>query len=620
MSDIVIKRSKRMQILCCWIAAGMWLNGCGGTSNVEGPRRAKAPASQQEIDNFSVFLEIVSNFSEFEPVTARRKALINLNRWAENQDEDPDWSPDDLVSRVPEHFRNHELLSTLDRLKFDDADIQYIQECIWFRDLAGWVSRPEQNVGTSYLVEQVESGLDEEKARELDRADDKLAAVLQNLDAELTREDAGRLAVAMRLFDWTIRNTQLDPLLPKPKEFVGPRDDAPAEIDDERPVAEITQAGPGYQQFPWQVLLYGHGDALQRARIFMLLARQLQIDVIMLGYAETGRTTLATAWLTAVDINGRLFLFDTALGIPIPGQQTPIATLAEVKENPALLDNLDAKDDEKEYKYPVTEKELQQLVAMIDAAPQCLSQRMQRVEQRLSGENKMVLAIDASRLSEKMRHEHGLNVGLWTVPFETVIFRELLSQVMERNPRIRRIIFQAEDVFVGIHPLANGRRKHFEGILESNEQKNESGAKSLYLEARKPNEEIRNLKDNEDLQRQHGVLRMPGESKSAWELRVEYLQAFFGITRIHAGYWLAIAHFDAGGYPDAIKWFEYTVERGKQAEAWKGSINYNMARAYEEIGAWETAVELLLADDSPQRHGCLVRGRLLQERYGSGSE
>ena len=73
-------------------------------------------------------------------------------------------------------------------------------------------------------------------------------------------------------------------------------------------------AGPGYQYPPWQTLLFGHGDAWQRARVFLLLCRQQGIQAVLLAFP--GRTTppRPRAWLPAVLIADQLYLFDVRLG------------------------------------------------------------------------------------------------------------------------------------------------------------------------------------------------------------------------------------------------------------------------------------------------------------------
>src|SRR5690606_14768796 len=91
--------------------------------------------------------------------------------------------------------------------QFDLAEVRSLQEAIWHRDVAAWAK------GNEY-------------------AD---------------------LAVAQRLFDWTIRNIQL---------------------------TDSNQSGIVHQ--PWQILMYGHGTAEHRAWVFAELCRQRQLDVVML--------------------------------------------------------------------------------------------------------------------------------------------------------------------------------------------------------------------------------------------------------------------------------------------------------------------------------------------------
>jgi hypothetical protein len=47
---------------------------------------------------------------------------------------------------------------------------------------------------------------------------------------------------------------------------------------------------------------------------------------------------------------------------------------------------------------------------------------------------------------------------------------------------------------------------------------------------------------------------------------------------------------------------------------WKNGARYNLARCYEAMGRIEDARQLYLIDDSPQRHGCLLRARQLEAR------
>src|SRR3990172_9778340 len=103
---------------------------------------------------------------------------------------------------------------------------------------------------------------------------------------------------------------------------------------------------------PWELLLYGHGTAEQRAWVFALSCRQQGLDVVMLELPEAGKPKF---WLPALLSDGKLYLYDTRLGLPIPGRDGQgVATLADLQADPALLRQLDLEDSA----YPVTADEL----------------------------------------------------------------------------------------------------------------------------------------------------------------------------------------------------------------------------------------------------------------------
>src|SRR5262249_43049170 len=142
------------------------------------------------------------------------------------------------------------------------------------------------------------------------------------------------VAVAQRLFDWTVRNIQLD----------GPARTAQLET---------------YPHRPYEILLYGHGDALERAWVFILLARQQGLDAVLLGLGDEDGNV--RPWLPALLSDGQLCLFDCQLGLPIAGPEgRPVATLAEVVADDALLRRLDVDSD---HPYPVRSEQLNRVVA-----------------------------------------------------------------------------------------------------------------------------------------------------------------------------------------------------------------------------------------------------------------
>ena len=88
--------------------------------------------------------------------------------------------------------REQGVIEELSRQRFTNDDIYAIQESVWMRQLAHWVSTQP---------------LDPLFAKWLDRR-----------NSGLGEETADQLGTAYRLFDWTVRNIQLDEQLPSPDE------------------------------------------------------------------------------------------------------------------------------------------------------------------------------------------------------------------------------------------------------------------------------------------------------------------------------------------------------------------------------------------------------------------
>ena len=81
----------------------------------------------------------------------------------------------------------------------------------------------------------------------------------------MNKDRVEQLLVAERLFDWTVRNIQLDPLLPYVIEATaGPTATKPGDPAAAPAVPPYLRGipGPGYQREPWLTLVMGHGDSL----------------------------------------------------------------------------------------------------------------------------------------------------------------------------------------------------------------------------------------------------------------------------------------------------------------------------------------------------------------------
>jgi hypothetical protein len=139
------------------------------------------------------------------------------------------------------------------------------------------------------------------------------------------------------------------------------------------------------------VLRRGSGDAQERALVFLDLLRQLQLDSEP-GLTMTGCLLLTPStssgephlWAAGVVIDGKMYLFDPRLGLPIPGPQGKgVATLAEVVNDPGVLRQLTVND---KYPYDVTSNEAKKCEAFLYVSLSALSPRMSHFQKNALGD------------------------------------------------------------------------------------------------------------------------------------------------------------------------------------------------------------------------------------------
>src|SRR5690606_29049155 len=144
--------------------------------------------------------------------------------------------------------------------------------------------------------------------------------------------------------------------------------------------------------------------------------------------------------------------------IPGPGD-TGIATLSQLRAQPELLRQLDLDEE----KYPVTADDLQHLVALIDATPQALSQRMLLVQQQLEGDQQMVLTTKPSSLARRLRRLGLPESRLWIVPYRTFVYDRLRQLDREATAALAAGLAP----FDGPLPLFPARMYHMRGVFDA---------------------------------------------------------------------------------------------------------------------------------------------------------
>ena len=516
-------------VIAAALATPVVLVGCRDESSPEQPR---GPATQTNAQGglFESVAENLDHLEQFETAQILKQTCDRLNQWYLQEKPRVEWQRDPLVEGLSDELREGPDVASLEPLRFETPhDAWFLQEAVWLRDISN-VARADQ---------------------------------FQDL------------AVAERLFDWTVRNIQLE--------------------HDAEPGAQ-----PAKPRWPYETLLFGRGTALDRAWVFILLARQQGLDVVMLGLAdENGKSV--RPWLPALVLDGDLYLFDCRLGLPIPdGTEGGVATLSQAVADEQILRRLDL-DDERPY--PVRAEDLKHVVAFVEGSPASLSHRMALVESRLGGKHKMQLTSPGSALAKRVAElPHVAEVKLWSWPFEVGYQKAHFSRQQATDAVREMLLYQA------MPALKRGRALHFKGQFEGDQ-----GAKASYLSARPPDQHIENFKFPDDV-----VKKIP-RNRVAQVEAAQILMMRAG--KQNASFWIGLIFFEQQDYPNAIDFFAKRTLGTRIKSPWTAAARYNLARAYEAEGKSAKAIELYESDtESPQSHGNQLRARWLQEKTAAAAD
>ena len=482
----------------------------------------RGPRSQTNVQG-ELFQSVVNNLDRLEQFDFTQILPLicdRLNQWYQQDKPTVNWQADPLLAELPENLRDLTVVKRLDFMDYRLPDAWYLQESVWLRDIS--------------------------KNARADQFED--------------------LAVAERLFDWTVRNIQLEP--------------------------DLTR-GDGNQQTPVETLLFGRGQAVDRAWVFLLLARQQGLDVVMLGLAdENGKNV--RPWSPALLSSGELYLFDSRLGLPIPGPEGKgVATLSQVVADEQLLRAFDLDEDRK---YPIGGEDLRHVVAFVEASPSSLSRRMALVESRLAGKHKMVLTSPGGELVDRVKKASHINdAKLWPYPFEVWLAQSKRSEAEMQAAAREMMIFRV------IPSLMRGRSLYFKGVYDG-----EKGAKKYLIETRPSDAMIESYKLSGDDAKKFRPEDVP---------KIEATQTvLMKRGKQDASFWLGLITFEQQDFPSAIDFFgKRTLEAAPKGPL-ASTARYNLARSYEASGEIDQAIKLYETDKSPQSHGNQLRARRLKEQ------
>lgn len=486
----------------------------------------------EEQDRFSdnmlpIAFESIVHLEEYDAPEVLGQAVDRLNQWLRTQKPQPGWKPDPLVSTLPEPLAAMPVVQELGKMEFTlgtpNIDGGALQEAVWLREVSQWARG--------------------DKPGDVDRA--------------------------LALFDWTVRNIQLDLASPPPG-------------------SDIQRI----MQKPGETLLLGIGTPTDRAWIFILLCRQVGLDAALLAIPDAEkREVLRPKWVGVLS-GGEIYLFEPTLGIPIPAPdgwkldadgQLVIrpATLSQVAADDSILRQLDS---DAEHQYPATAELVQQTVAMIEASPSYLTQRMKLVESRLAGEHRLVLTTSPSAQAERFRKcKQIAGVQLWTLPYQ-VIYQELaLASRRQQQLFMAFLPFQAP--FGDTAALGKGRLYHLKGRFTGS-----PNSVDYYQIARLPDKVLANPE-------------MDDQTRSV------YFQA-----KILASYWLGLIAAHQNNYKSARDYLEVRTLKYAPQGPWVHGAVYNLGRVLEAAGDAKRAVQVYETDESYA--GNFLRARMLRELHG----
>ncbi len=579
--------------------------------------------SNKQLENVTSMLGHLEDF-QFQDISST--LVERLNQWSQRRKDVKDnWQPDPLVvETIQNQALPPQLLAyygNIDSLQFLREDGFQLQEAVWCRNIGNGLGR---------------HGLDD-------------------------------LVLAQAMFDWTMRNIQL-------------------EDSSEEKVVDSTPSS----------ILLGRGEPQTRAWIFMLLARQQGLNVVMLGYPDPARPEVIKPWIPALMHNGELYLFDHNLGLPIPGPEgVPVATLKQVAADDGLLRQLDISTSQ--IRYPVEAKDIQKVIAFVEASPQFVSRRMHRLEDQLAGDDQLVLTVKPSELARELNtFDHVGETRIWHYPlvclentrrlFDPQFQQALNPQDRQAQDALRRRLSEELEIFTLPGIVETGRRNldidppFIQEMRKKAEE--ESGIppqqakplppriagvlwKGRMLQFRDAG--VAKTQVPEDLGKldetargvqlatshAHGVDRTAAtylqygrpvnRHIDTWEKQFREEQrrglnidADQVLNRIRTGkrtatVWLGSLAFEREDYLTAVEYFRDQILEERPDGPWSRAARYNLARSLEALGqqaesqgdilaaidSYQQAFDIYDQETTSQRHGNLLRAKQLRERLSA---
>jgi hypothetical protein len=565
-----------------------------------------------KVNDLSRTMDFVFSEIRFSQKEFKNKISTGLNRWVSYSKDQLDrikWDEDSISKPLCDANETLSMLQRNDEYSFLSTDAYYLQESAWIGEITDrLVASKQLNAFELYRLAADNYKPDED-------VEQPLTEVIKKLNPGLDDQQSQDLASSLKIFDWVVRNIQL---LPEPE--LTEVEIEEARLNDKTGSnAQAGVPGLGYQRYPWQVLTYGRGDYVERAKVIMLALRHLDLDSVMLATrSDDGQSR---PWAVGVPIGGEYYLFDTKMGLPIPGKTTgSIATLSEIRKDPQLISSLDLTTEEsleEDTQYWVKPEQLKQLDALIYVSPESISRRMLGLESSLIGNERLTLAFTADEIASRLPKVEGVEVKAWDVAFQTHEFRQAVREALEQtsnNVLTDKLTWHfLDEAYVDNFVVyRTARARFFKGKFKTDQESTLRNAVESFQRLMYTDTEVDNLGSDKKLQQRLGIRKEADQSAQSFLQEVQSVQMQMRLVRRDAGFFLSQCLYDNGSVNAAANWL-LVLRDEEDADRWKDGVTYLLGRSFEGRKEYDESIEVLSDPKTTQAHGNLIRVRILKE-------